>query len=61
MRNTWTKLGGAVAGLGFVAAAMAQDTTTTTDLFSSLGSLSGVIGLIVGFFLLRLLFNFFTD
>lgn len=61
MRNTWTKLAGSVAGLWFVAAAMAQDTTGTTDLLSSLGSVSGIIGLIVGFFLLRLLFNFFTD
>ncbi len=61
MRNTWTKVGGALAGLWLVGAAMAQNTTTTTDLLSSLGSVSGIIGLIIGFFLLRFLFNFFTD
>ncbi len=59
MRNTWVKLGGLVAGLGFVTAAVAQETTTTPDLFGSLGSLSGIVGLFVGFFLLRFLFNFF--
>ncbi len=65
MRTTWTKVGGALAGLWLVGAAMAQDTTTNplTDLLNQLTAnpVGIVLGLIVGIAVLRFLFNFFTD